>query len=67
MKNADIGIFRNFRIRESVRLQFRTEMTNGLNLVNLGNPTTAMNSAAFGTIRSARTMRQIQLGLRLNF
>lgn len=67
LKNADIGVFRNFRFRERLRLQFRAEMTNALNLVNLSGPTTSMNSAAFGTIRSARSMRQIQLGLRLNF
>jgi hypothetical protein len=66
-KNADLGLFRNVRLTERMKLQFRTEMTNAFNLVNLGNPTTSMNSAAFGAIRGARTMRQIQLGLRLNF
>lgn len=67
LKNLDLGIFRNFRPRESLRLQFRSEITNALNLVNLNNPTANMNSEAFGTIRSARSMRQVQLGLRLNF
>jgi hypothetical protein len=67
LRNLDAGIFRNISIRESIKLQFRTEMTNGLNLVSLGNPNTVMNNAAFGTIRTARIMRQIQLGLRLTF
>jgi hypothetical protein len=62
LRNLDAGI-----IRESIKPQIRIEMTSGLNLVSLVNPTTAMNNAAFGTIRSARTMRQIQLGLRLTF
>jgi hypothetical protein len=48
-------------------LEFKAEMTNALNIVNLGNPTTNRNSTAFGTIRSANTMRQAQLGLRLHW
>ena len=67
LKNLDLGLFRNFAIRERMNLQFRSEITNALNLVNLNNPTTAMNSALFGKIQTARTMRQLQLGLRLVF
>ena len=67
-KNADVGIFRSFKLRESIRLQFRSEITNALNLVNLSNPGTNMNSASsFGTILSAGATRQIQVGMRLNF
>jgi hypothetical protein len=36
-------------------------------MVNLGNPATALNSATFGQIRSARPMREAQLGMRLSF
>ncbi|MCI0622112.1 MAG: carboxypeptidase regulatory-like domain-containing protein [Acidobacteria bacterium] len=67
LKNADIGIFRDFRLSESMRLQFRAEMTNAFNLVNLRNPNSNLNSSAVGTIREARDMRQVQLGLRLSF
>jgi hypothetical protein len=67
LRNVDLGIFRNFRIREGIQMQFRTEMTNAFNLVSLGGPITAMNNAAFGTIRTAGQMRQIQFGLRLAF
>lgn len=67
MKNVDLGIFRSFGIREGMNLQFRTEMTNGFNMVNLNNPINAMNNAALGTIRTARDMRQVQFGLRLSF
>ena len=49
------------------RLQFRGEATNAFNIVNLSNPTTGQNSSTFGQIRTARPMRQIQLGLRLTF
>jgi len=68
-KNVDMGVFRNLTFRERMTLQVRGEFTNVFNLVNLSNPNGALNaaSAAFGTIRSAAAMRQVQLGLRLTF
>jgi len=65
--NVDLGIFRDFKIRERMKLQFRGEFTNALNLVNLSAPTSNLNSNLFGTIRTAGEMRQVQLGLRLVF
>jgi hypothetical protein len=67
IRNIDLGLFRDFQLRERMKLQFRAELTNAFNIVNLGSPTTSMNSQAFGTIRTARAMRQTQLGLRLTF
>ncbi|HET8547507.1 MAG TPA: TonB-dependent receptor, partial [Bryobacteraceae bacterium] len=67
IRNVDLAIFRDFPIREAIRLQFRGEFTNALNLVNLNAPTSSLNSQAVGTIRGARAMRQTQLGLRLTF
>jgi hypothetical protein len=66
-KLLDAAIFRRFPIRENARLEFRAEMTNALNLVNLNNPNTNYNSASFGQITSAGSMRQVQLGLRLTY
>jgi hypothetical protein len=66
-KNADIALFRDFPIRENIKLQFRAEMTNAFNIVNLSNPDGNLNSKSFGTIRTAGAMRQSQLGLRLSF
>jgi hypothetical protein len=66
-KNVDLGLTRNFRIREGMSLQARGEATNGFNFVNLSNPTGAMNSPLFGQIRGAGAMRQLQLGMRLTF
>jgi outer membrane receptor protein involved in Fe transport len=65
--NVDLGIFRDFKIRERMTLQFRGEFTNAFNLVNLSGPTANLNSNLFGTIRTAGEMRQVQLGLRLVF
>jgi hypothetical protein len=67
MKNIDLGIFRNFRLTENSKLQFRAEATNAFNIVNLGSPTTSINSSTVGQIRTARPMRQVQLGLKLSF
>ena len=66
-KNVDMGIFRNLKFKERMNLQVRGEFTNVLNLVNLSNPNATFGAAAFGTIRSAGAMRQVQLGLRLTF
>jgi hypothetical protein len=67
LKNLNLGLFRNFSLRENLRMQLRLEATNALNTVNFSNPATAVNSATFGQIRSARDMREAQVGLRLWF
>jgi hypothetical protein len=66
-KNVDLAIFRNFGIKERTNLQFRAEMTNAFNFVNLRNPNGTLSSPQFGKITSARDPRQMQLGLRLAF
>jgi hypothetical protein len=70
LKTVDLGLFRNFRLREGMDLQFRGEITNVFNFVNLNNPNTTYNASAtsnFGVIQSARSMREVQLGIRLAF
>jgi hypothetical protein len=61
-KNVDLGFFRDFHVGERMGLQFRWEVTNAFNLVNLSGPNTTLSSSAFGTITSAGAMRQMQLG-----
>ncbi len=63
----DFAANKNFQIRESMRLQFRSEFFNFTNRTNFGIPTTNLNSSAFGTIRSTFPARQIQLALKLIF
>lgn len=67
VRDIDLGLFRDFRVREGWNLQFRAELTNAFNIVNLGNPENAIGDAAFGQILSAGDMRRVQLGLRLTF
>ena len=66
--NFDISFFKNFDFTEIKRLQFRWEMFNGFNHVNLGNPNTNVSDKVhFGVINSASAARIIQAGLKLYF
>jgi hypothetical protein len=68
---VDLAVSRDFRLPGRTKLSFRAEATNAFNIVNLGQPGASVPSGAtsttFGVIRSARAMRQVQLGVRLTF
>ncbi len=64
---VDAGVMKNFAIRESMRVQFRSEFFNLPNRVNLGNPNTNFGAAQFGKITSAGSPRVIQFALKLMF
>jgi len=67
-RNVDLGIFRDVPLRGRSLFQLRIEATNVFNIVNLNNPGVNLAAPAlFGKIRSARNMRQIQLGARVSF
>ncbi len=53
--------------RENSKLQFRADLFNLFNNVNLNNPTASSASSAFGKITSAQNARQVQVALRLEF
>lgn len=61
------GLFKNVSIGESHRLQFRTEVFNLFNTVNLGNPNMNRSSGNFAKIASAGAPRVIQLALKYLF
>lgn len=61
----DFAANKSFRIRESVKVQFRSEFFNFLNHTNFGVPNTRTTDAAFGTIRATYPSRQIQFALKL--
>ncbi len=73
--NWDLSFIKNTRFTERFNLQFRTEMFNFMNQVNLSAPNTTFvpgptglnQSGAFGVITSARDARTIQLSLKLMF
>ena len=63
----DLGVNKNFRIREGVALQFRSEFFNLLNHTNFGQPSANVSDAAFGSIRTTFAPRQIQFALKALF
>jgi hypothetical protein len=63
----DVAISRSFRVGAGSSLQFRWEIFNVINHVNLNAPITALNSASFGTIQSAGDPRIMQFALKLDF
>jgi hypothetical protein len=63
--SSDFSLLKDFLIREPWRVQFRSEAFNAFNQVNFRNPTTTVNSSAFGRIRAAGDPRVIQFALKL--
>ena len=64
----DLSLQKVFRfVQERHSLQFRAEIFNVGNHVNLGNPQGNFASSAFGKVTSATSARQIQFGLRYQF
>jgi len=71
----DLTFFKNFPIREPMKLQFRLEMYNafnhtqfsGVNTTAQFNPAGVQVSPTFGQVNASRLPRQMQLGLRFTF
>jgi len=68
---TDLSIFKNFRITETVKAEFRAEVFNLFNNVNLGLPTTEVDNPNAGRITGLQfpnaRMRQWQFGARIKF
>jgi hypothetical protein len=67
LEQWDFAAYKSFAIRESVKLQFRSEFFNITNHTNFGIPDSKTTDAAFGTIRVTYPSRQIQFALKLMF
>jgi hypothetical protein len=64
----DFGLYKNFPIRETWRMQFRTEFFNIMNHPNFSNPHSDISvPTQVGTITSAGSPRDIQFALRFDF
>jgi hypothetical protein len=63
----DTGLMKNFYFAESRYVQFRWEMFNAPNHVNLSNPGTTLGTPTTGVILSAGAARQMQFALKLVF
>ncbi len=73
--NADLSLFRNFRVKERVGIQFRAESYNFTNTPHFNNPSASVSSGGFMTITSALSRannvdggeRQFRVALKLSF
>jgi hypothetical protein len=66
--NVDMGVTRSFPLGgQRQQLQFRGEIFNVFNRVQLNNPVSALNNGNFGLITSASDPRIIQLALKYTF
>jgi hypothetical protein len=63
----DISLRKNFAIAGRSRINFRADVFNLFNRVNLNNPNVTVTNAAYGQVDSARIPRQVQLSLNLYF
>jgi hypothetical protein len=65
---ADLGVFRNFRIRERLAFQFRAEAFNATNHTNVNTINTAIGSAStFGQVTGYRDARILQFAGKFTF
>jgi hypothetical protein len=65
--NWDMGLDKDFPLREHVGLQFRAEFFNALNHANFSDPDSTVSDAGFGAITTAAAARVGQLALKLRF
>jgi hypothetical protein len=65
-RSADLALFRNINIRESLRLQLRLEAQNAFNQVNYQGPITDQSTTP-GHFAGAAPPRLLQLGAKLSF
>ena len=65
INNWDMAVFKNFALREPLRMQFRMESFNAFNHAQWNVPVRDVNSPQYGQITSARPGRINQLGMKL--
>ena len=58
LSNLDLALFKNFQVKERLKLQFRAEFFNSLNHTVLGNPNTTLTNATFGRSCQPRRRRE---------
>jgi hypothetical protein len=69
VNEVNLGLFKNFRFTEQIRMQFRFESFNAFNHVRFPEPETNPGSANFGRVRKEQfnSPRMIQMALKISF
>lgn len=67
LTSLDFALFKNFRITEAKRVQFRWEMYNSTNTPPFDPPGRTIGTGNFGQVTSAGLGREMQFGLRFEF
>jgi hypothetical protein len=66
-ERVDFSLFKNIKVTEQVKLQFRTEVFNLFNHTNPNAVGTTFGTSTFGRVTSYRDPREMQFGLKLSF
>ena len=66
-ETVNLSVFKNFPLKERLKLQIRFESFALFNHTNFSNPSSTINTSSFGNITSASGNRNIQLGAKLQF
>jgi Carboxypeptidase regulatory-like domain len=66
-ETVNFSVFKNFPLKERLKLQFRFESFALFNHTNFANPAATINTSSFGNITSASGSRVIQFALKLQF
>jgi hypothetical protein len=68
MQTMDLGVVREFSLKEKARFEARAEFFNALNHTNLGTPNRFVNTSSFGSITEVSSPgREIQVSGRISF
>ncbi len=65
--NFDMGLYKDFRLNERAKIQFRGEFFNIFNHTNFSGVSTAFGAGNFGRVTSARDPRILEFALRLQY
>jgi hypothetical protein len=65
--NVDMGLHKDFSLRENLRLQFRSDFFNLFNHVNFNAPVADYSNGNIGRILTTTGGRELQLALKLIF
>ena len=65
--DVDLSVQKDFRITESVRIQFRGDFLNAFNRVNLNAPASDAFGPNMSLINSSQSPRNIQFALKLYY